>query len=164
MRWERLFDDIEQQAGAVAALERDALAEDLAAERWRQTSWLDLTAGFVDLEIEGVGHVRGDVQTVGDLIELTEGPRTTWIEPNRVLSAVIADRRRADRTGETWRAQISMAFSSRVRIRTFAGVAHEGVLVKVGGDFLQIAVGIHRREIIIPRSSISVVTMMEQGL
>ncbi|NLC97808.1 MAG: hypothetical protein GX678_01860 [Actinomycetales bacterium] len=163
MRWERLFDEIEQQASAVAALERDALAEDLAAERWRETSWLDLTLGFVDLEVEGVGHVRGDVQSVGDLIELAEGPRTTWIEPTRVLSAVIADRRRAEQRGDTWRTQVSMAFSSRIRIRTYAGVAHEGVLVKVGGDFLQIAVGLKRREIIIPRSSISVVTMLEPG-
>ena len=47
MRWERLFEEIEQQAVDVAAAERDALAEDLAAETWRQTSWLDLAVGFL---------------------------------------------------------------------------------------------------------------------
>lgn len=164
MRWERLFEEIEQQAGDVAALERDALAEDLAAETWRQASWLDLAAGFVDLDVEGVGHVRGDVASVGEMIELTEGPRTTWIDPNRVQSAVIAGRRKSERSGKSWRNQISQAFSSRVRVRTYAGVAHEGVLVKVGGDFVQIAVGLNPREIIIPRSSISVMSMLEPRL
>ena len=139
----------------------EGFAEDLAAETWRQTSWLDLAVGFIELDVEGVGQVRGDVTVVADLIELSEGGRKTWIDPKRVLGVVISGRRRSERSSDSWRSQISGAFGSRVRIWTFAGASHEGLLVNVGGDFLQIAFGLNRRELIIPRSSISAVSLLE---
>lgn len=161
MRWGRLFDEIEQQAIDVAAVERDALAEDLAAEIWRQTSWLDLAVGFIELDVEGAGQMRGEVRAVAELIELEIAGRQTWIDPARVRSAIITGRRRADRGQASWRTQVGEAFSSRVRVWTYTGASYEGLLVNVGSDFIQIAFGMNRREIIIPRSSLSAVSLLE---
>lgn len=161
MRWDRLFDEIEQQAIDVAAVERDALAEDLAAETWRQTSWLDLAAGFIELEVQGAGQIRGEVQSVAELLELNDGTRIIWVNPQRVLSATIAGRRRTEFAKGNWRTQLTTAFGSRVRVWTFAGVSYEGLLVNLGGDFLQIAIGMNRREVLVPQTSISAVTLLE---
>lgn len=161
MRWERLFDEIEQQAVDVAAVERDALADDLVAETWRQTSWLDLAVGFIELDVEGVGQLRGEVHAIAELIELEIAGRKTWVDPARVRSVVISGRRRSERSTLSWRTQVGEAFGSRVRVWTYAGASYEGLLVNVGSDFVQIAFGMNRREVIIPRLSVSTVSLLE---
>ena len=97
MRWERLFDEIEQQSIDLAAMERDALAADLESERWQQTSWRDLVGGLVELDVEGVGVLQGRVRNVAELIEIESDGRITWIDPVRVVAATIANRKWAIR-------------------------------------------------------------------
>ncbi|MDX6278092.1 MAG: hypothetical protein QOJ72_2220, partial [Nocardioidaceae bacterium] len=41
MRWERLFAELEAQAGDVELQDRDALVEELADGDWAATSWRD---------------------------------------------------------------------------------------------------------------------------
>lgn len=163
MRWDRVFEEIELQAHDVAAEERDALADDLAAETWRRTTWHDLLVGDVQMQVAGAGLIRGEVTTVAELIEVQVAGLTSWVEPSAVMSVVTPGRRRRETpTVLTWRSQLGEAFSSRVRIWDRLGTSHEGLLVNVGQDFLQIAVGMQRREVITPRAAISMVTLLEQ--
>jgi len=61
MRWERLFAELESAAVDDAALERDALADDLVDEEWAAATTRDLLWGDVDLDVQGAGQVSGVV-------------------------------------------------------------------------------------------------------
>lgn len=161
MRWERLFDEIEQQSIDLAAMERDALAADLESERWQQTSWRDLVGGLVELDVEGVGVLQGRVRNVAELIEIESDGRITWIDPVRVVAATIANRKRGTIGTDSWRSQLRQASGLKVRVWSYTGASRAGSLVTIGNDFVQLASEPNRRDLVIPRSSMSAVTVTE---
>ncbi|WP_229053284.1 hypothetical protein [Aeromicrobium sp. Leaf350] len=69
MRWERLFADLEAQALDDAALERDALVEELVDEEWASVGSRDVLWGEVVIEVLGAGRIDGVVtQSLADLL------------------------------------------------------------------------------------------------
>lgn len=162
MRWDRIFEEIEQQSRDVAAQERDALAEDIVVETLRRTSWFEFLTGTIELRLMGGLVVRGDVFDVAQLIELRHSGRTVWVVPDLVMSVVTSGERITPRASVlTWRSQLGAAFRSRVQIHTADGMSQEGELSSVGGDYLTVVAGAKRREIIVPRSAVAAVTLLE---
>ncbi|WP_344199872.1 hypothetical protein [Aeromicrobium alkaliterrae] len=69
MRWERLFRELEASLLDTAALERDALVEELVDEEWTGVRARDLLWGEVVLDVLGAGRVEGQVtQALTDLV------------------------------------------------------------------------------------------------
>lgn len=163
VRWDRVFDELGSQAHDALAEERDALADDLVAENWRASSWLDFLTGTVEFDVLGAGRLRGQISAVAELIEIRNADRRFWLEPACVLSAEIENHRRSRVSPMQWRIQLGEAFSSRVRVVTRSGSVHEGILVNLGGDFFELSVGLNRQAVLIPRNALSVLSMSLTG-
>ncbi len=74
MRWERLFADLEAASLDEAALERDALAEELVDEEWSTLTGHELLWGEVSIEVMGAGRVTGEVvEALADLVMVDTG-------------------------------------------------------------------------------------------
>lgn len=87
MRWERLFAELEATGSDDALLERDALVAELRDEEWGRTGWRDLLAGTVDLDVEGVGRLVGEVGFATEhLVQVRAAGRENLVATAAVLS------------------------------------------------------------------------------
>lgn len=154
--WEpRLFaflDDLEQQAGATFAAERDQeVAERARAEYTRVTLASRLMASLdrdLRLEVEGVGPVAGRLCRVADGWCLLEAPTGSWIVR---LDAITLVRGGASAAvpGEAWPATAKLGIGSalrrlsgeRCRLHPRGGGPYEARLGRVGADFVEALVG-----------------------
>jgi hypothetical protein len=158
MSWEEeifaLLDDLEQQAEAAYAAERDVELADRSRTAYREVtlaSRLMASVGVeVRLDVPGPGPVSGVLERVGDGWCLVAGPAQDWVVALPAVAAV---------TGAVERSVPEVAWSPVARLglgsalRRIAdagercvlhltdGTAHDGTLRRIGADFVEVAVG-----------------------
>ena len=157
MGWEddlfALFDDLEGRAEALYDAEREPELADRSHAEYREVTLASRLMASVDsdltLELAGIGPVRGRLDRVGDGWCLVTGAARDWIV---VLAAVAAVH------GASERAVPEVAWSPLTRLGTGAalrrlaesgercvlhlrdGSAREGVVRRVGADFVELRV------------------------
>ena len=156
MGWdERLFDlldDLEGQAEALYAAERDAeLADRSRAEYASVTLAGRLMASVgrdVLLDVDGTGPVRGELRRLGTGWCLVSGDAGDWLLP---LDAIVAAQGASDRAVPevAWSTVSRLGLGSALRrladegapcvVATRGGARHEVVLTRVGKDFVEAA-------------------------
>jgi hypothetical protein len=171
---ERLFDlldDLEGQAGALFAAERDAeLADRSRAEYASVTLASRLMAShgrLVTLEVAGVGGVRGELRRVGTGWCLVSGGAGDWLVP---LEAVASADGLSDRAVPevAWSPVSRLGLGSALRrladdatrcvVLTRAGGRHEVLLKRVGRDFVEAeTVGDSPRRVLVALTSVGAV-------
>lgn len=158
MAWEEelfaVLDDLEQQAGAAYAAERDLELADRARAEYREVTLAGrLMASLereVDVAVLGVGALSGELRRVGDGWLLLRGRDQEWIVALAALGAVHGASDRAV-PEVAWSPLTRLGLGSALRRLAEAGrrcVLHlrdgavlDGVPTRVGADFVEVAVG-----------------------
>ena len=172
MGWEdelfALFDDLEGQAGALAAAERGAEHADRSraeyqtvtlASRLMASSGTEITLGIV-----GIGALSGTVDRVAaDWLLLSAGRHDWVINAAAVTTVEQASVRSIPEVA--WSPLTRLGLGSALRriaeagelclLHLRDGSRHEGTLRRVGADFCELVVGDDRRMILVPLGSLA---------
>ena len=166
MGWEHdlfaLFDDLEGQAAALYAADRDAELGDRSRAEYQQVTLagrLMATLGSeATLGVQGVGSVTGTVERVAEGWALVSAGEQDWVVSLAAVTTV---------TGASVRSVPELAWSPLTRLglgsalRRVAeagercllhlrdGSRHEGTLRRVGQDFCELAEGEERRIVLV---------------
>jgi len=161
MGWEEelftLFDDLEQQAEALYDAERDPeLADRSRAEYQHVTLASRLMASLgqpVTLQIRGVGAVAGTLDRVASGWCLLSGAAQDWIVCLGAVTAVEGASERA-LPEVAWSPVTRLGLGSALRrladsgercvLHAVDGARHDGMVVRVGDDFVEVRVGAQR--------------------
>lgn len=174
MTWEddlfRLFDDLEGQASAAFAREREAeLADRRRAEYQEVTLAARLMASVgreVGLEVAGVGALTGVLERVATGWLVLRGPVQDWVVRQPAVTAV---RGAGDRAvpAVAWPVAARLGLGSALRRLADAeercvflgihGGRQEGVPRRVGSDFVEVAVGEPTRLVLVPFATLAAV-------
>lgn len=174
MTWEEalfgLFDDLEGQAAASFALEREAeLADRLRAEYQQVSLGSRLMASVgreVGLDVVGVGPVSGVLERVAAGWLVLRGPRQDWIVREAAVAVV---RGASDRAVPpvAWPVTARLGLGSALRRLADAaercvfhgtdGRRQEGVPQRVGADFVEVAVGEPAQAVLVPYQTLAAV-------
>jgi hypothetical protein len=158
MSWEEelfaLLDDLEHQAEALYAAERDADLADRSRAAYREVtlaSRLMATVGEqVRLEVTGVGAVDGVLDRVGAGWCLVSGPAQDWVVS---LAAVAAVHGAAERSVPevAWSPVATLGLGSALRriadagercvLHLVDGTSYDGLPRRIGADFVEATVG-----------------------
>jgi len=164
MRWERLFEDLEAQAGDLELDERDALVDELRDGDWAQTSWRDLLGGRVVLAVRGAERVEGEVTLVNERLVQLRSDAMDHVVSAAAVMAVHEAERRADATtavgealgwGHVFRALRESG--EEIRVRLVDGSVRDGTVVVAGRDFVRLRAGSGRDQVV-PLDAIAVVS------
>ena len=173
MSWENelfaLLDDLEGQATAAFADERDAELVDRARAEYAAVTLsgrLMATAGApVELEVRGVGRVRGTLTRVALTWCLVAGHGQEWFVPRQAIAVVAGASDRAV-PEVAWSPLTRLGLGSALRriadadqrclVHTLDGARHEAVLSRVGADFLEARTG-DRRTLLFGLESVAAV-------
>lgn len=145
MRWERLFHELEAQAGDLEMEERDALVDELRDGEWAETSWRSLLGGSVVLDVIGLGRIEGECVLVNEHVVQLRSGRAEHVISSKAVAAVISSEHRAGPLsavtsalgwGHVFRAL--RAEGEPVRVQTINGSAIDGRVEVVGADFVRI--------------------------
>ena len=174
MGWENdlfaLFDDLEQQAGALYAAERDAEVADRSRAEYQQVTLagrlMASLGGDVVAGIAGVGTVSGRLERVADGWALLASGDQDWIV---VLEAV------STMEGVSVRAIPEVAWSPLARLGLQAalrrlaeagercvvhlrdGGRYDGTVRRVGRDFCELVTGEERRTVLVSFGALAAV-------
>lgn len=177
MSWEdelfALLDDLEGQASALYAADRDVEVADRTRGEYAAVtlaSRLHASVGRVlALHVDGVGRVEGTLARVGSGWCLVEGRGQEWIV---CLAAVTAVEGASDRSvpdvalSPVTRLGIGTALrrladaGERCVVRGRDGTVHDVVVRRVGADFVEVATG-ERRTLILAVDAIAAVQRRE---
>lgn len=144
MRWERLFHELEAQAGDLEMQDRDALVDELRDGEWAETSWRSLLGGAVVIDVIGVGRVEGECVLVNEYVVQLRGGLAEHIVNSNAVAAVISSEHRAGPAsavssalgwGHVFRAL--RAEGETVRVQTTTGSTVDGQVDVVGADFVR---------------------------
>lgn len=161
MAWEddlfALLDDLEQQAEALYAADRDAELADRSRAAYGQVTLASRLMASLDtevrLEVTGVGTVAGDLERVADGWCVLRGPAQDWVV---CLPAVAAVHGASDRSVPevAWSPVAALGLGSALRRLADAGercvlhlrdtTSYDAVLRRVGADFVEASVGAGR--------------------
>ena len=164
MRWERLFAELEAQAGDLELDDRDALVEELRDGDWAETSWRALLGGHVVLDVLGLGRVEGDVVLANEHIVHLHGERLDHVVSARAVLAVVSSQRRAERSspvtatlgwGHVFRA-LRQA-DDAIRVSRIDGLTVDGAVSVVGRDFVRLRTESGRDQVV-PFDAVAVVS------
>lgn len=145
MRWERLFNELEAQAGDLEIQERDALVDELRDGEWAETPWRSLLGGKVVLDVLGAGRIAGECVLVNEHVVQLRSDRTEHVVSTSAVVAVISSERRADPAssvsaalgwGHVFRALRNTG--EPVRLRAIDGSSFDGTIVVIGADFVRV--------------------------
>ena len=158
MPWEEemfaLLDDLEQQAESLYAADRELeLADRTRAEYHHVTLASRLMASVgrdVVVDVPGVGTVAGALERVGDGWMLLRGPAQDWVvRAGAVARVVDASPRSVPEVA--WSPVARLGLGSALRriadagepcaLHLVDGTTHEGRLLRVGADFVEVAAG-----------------------
>jgi len=156
MSWERelfgLLDDLESQASAAFAADREAeIADRSRAEYLHVTLAARLMASVgreVSLGVRGVGLLRGTLERVATgWLLLQSAPGADWIVREAALTSVSGASERAV-PAVAWEAVARLGIGSALRrlsesrercvLHLLDGSRHEGELRRVGADFVEV--------------------------
>jgi hypothetical protein len=164
VRWNRLFDELEAQAGDLERDERDLLVNELRDGEWAETSWRDLAGGHVAVEVMGSGLVEGRVTLVNQHLLQLSGDRVDHVVAAAAVLVLVSAERRSDETGRVESAlgwgHVFRALrdaGEEVAIRLVDGSTREGTVEVVGRDFVRLASVSGRRQDVV-WSAIAVVS------
>lgn len=143
MRWERLFAELEAQAGDVEMQDRDALVAELADGDWAATTWRDLLGGHAVLDVRGHGRLGGEVVLVNRQLVQLQGERVDHVVNTDAVLAVLSAEHRAVAespvsAGLGWGHVFRALRESAVRIRRIDGSTVDGSVGVVGRDFVRV--------------------------
>ncbi|MCL8024954.1 hypothetical protein [Nocardioides bruguierae] len=179
MAWEdELFtflDDLEQQAEAAYAAERGLELADRARAEYASVALagrLMASVGCeVGLRVEGIGRLRGTLDRVADGWLLLSGPAQDWVVRLPALLGVDGASERAV-PDVAWPAASRLGLGSALRRLADAGercvlhlrdaARHEGVVLRVGADFVELAEGEARRVLLVPCEALAAVSSSER--
>ena len=172
MGWEHdlfaLFDDLEGQASALYAAERDVELADRSRAEYQQVTLASRLMATVHTEatlgVRGVGTVTGTIERVAEDWLLISSGDHDWVVNLAAVGTV---------EGASVRSVPEVAWSPLTRLglgsalRRIAeagercllhlrdGSRHEGTLRRVGGDFCELVEGEERRMILVAFSSLA---------
>lgn len=172
MGWEEelfaLFDDLEDQASALYAAERDLEVADRSRAEYQQVTLggrLMASVGQpVTLGVLGVGPVGGTVERVADGWLLVASGDHDWVV---VLGAVTTVEGASVRSVPevAWSPLTRLGLASALRriaeaaepclLHLRDGSRHDGVLGRVGADFCELVVGEDRRVVLLTFSALA---------
>ncbi len=145
MRWERLFHELEAQAGDLEMQERDALVDELRDGEWAETSWRSLLGGAVMIDVIGVGRIEGECVLANEQVVQLRSGRVEHVISANAVAAIVSSERRAGPSsavssalgwGHVFRAL--RAQGDTVRLQTITGSTFDGCIEVVGADFVRI--------------------------
>ena len=172
MSWEEelfaLLDDLEQQAEALYAAERDADLADRSRAAYREVtlaSRLMASVGAeVRLDVTGVGAVAGVLDRVGDGWCLVAGPAQDWVVALRAVAGVTGAAERSV-PEVAWSPVARLGLGSALRriadagercvLRLTDGTAYDGLPRRIGADFVEVAVA--DRTVLVPFAALAAV-------
>lgn len=158
MRWEEqvfaLFDDLEQQAAVAFERERAAEVADRARAEYRQVTLASRLMASLEaevvLDVRGPGAVAGRLRRVGDGWCLVETPRSDWVVRTETVELVRGASERS-RPESAWSVVHRLGLGSALRrlseagercvLHAVSGARTEGVLLRVGADFVEVGRG-----------------------
>ena len=172
MSWEdelfALFDDLEGQAGALAAVERGAEHADRSRAEYQAVtlaSRLMASAGTeLTLGVAGVGRVTGTVDRVAaDWVLLSAGQHDWVVTADAVTTVERASVRSIPEVAWSPLARLGLGSAlrriaeagERCLLHLRDGSRHEGTLRRVGADFCELVEGDDRRMILVPFSALA---------
>lgn len=158
MSWEddlfALLDDLEQQAEALYAADRDAELADRSRAAYGEVTLASRLMASLDtdvrLEVQGIGAVAGELERVADGWCVLRGPAQDWVV---CLPAVTAVHGASDRSVPelAWSPVAKLGLGSALRRLADAGercvlhlrdaTSYDAVLRRVGADFVEATVG-----------------------
>ena len=177
---ERLFDvldDLEGQAEALYAAERDAELADRSRAEYAAVTLAGRLMASVGrdllLDVDGPGPVRGELRRVGTGWCLVSGDAGDWVVP---LGAIVAAQGVSDRAVPelAWSLVSRLGLGSALRrladagtacvVAMRSGVRHEVVLTRVGQDFVEAEiVDSPAQRLLVALTSIGAVQSREPG-
>ncbi|TIC84208.1 hypothetical protein [Nocardioides sp. GY 10127] len=178
MSWEEqlfsLLDDLESQAEAAWAAERGAELEDRARAEYATVSLaarLMASVGQeVSLRVSGVGRLRGRLDRVADGWLVLAGAAQDWVVRTDALLGVDGASARAV-PAVAWPAVARLGLGSALRrladareqcvLHLVDGSRHEGVVLRVGGDFVELAEGEPPRGLLVPWAALAALSSRE---
>jgi len=178
MAWEEelfaFLDDVESQAEAVFAAEREAeLADRRRAEYLQVTLASRLAASVgseVTLGVRGVGRLTGTVRRVAADWLLLRGVGQDWAVRHAALTSVTGASRRSV-PEIAWSPLARLGLGSVLRrladggerclFHALDGTRTDGVPERVGADFVEVSVGEPRRLVLVPFGALAAVQSRE---
>lgn len=174
MSWEEdlfsLFDDLEGQAAAAYARDREAeLVDRSRAEYARVAFAARLMASVgkeVVVDVRGVGPLAGTLERVATGWLLVEGAGSDWVIRQEAVGSIAGAAERAV-PGVAWPAVARLGLGSALRrladsgerclLHRVDGVRHDGMLRRVGTDFVEILTGEPARVVLVAFGSLAAV-------
>lgn len=159
MSWEEqlfaVLDDLEQEATAAFGRERALEVADRGRAEYRNVtlaSRLMASVGeAVAVEVRGVGQISGGLRRVGDGWCLVEAISCDWILRTDTIDVVRGSSARS-RPESAWSVADRLGLGSALRriadavepcvIHLVAGERHEGLVSRVGADFVEVTYGV----------------------
>ena len=166
MAWEEelfaLFDDLEGQATALYDAERAPEVADRSRSEYQRVTFEGRLMASLDLEVTlelvGVGAVTGRLERVASGWCLVRGHGQDWVIP---LSAVAALHGASERAVPrvAWSPVAELGLGSALRrladtaepcaLHLLDGRRHDGVLLRVGQDFVEVVTGEAERVVLV---------------
>ena len=174
MAWEEeLFaylDDLEGQAAALYDAERVPELADRSRGEYQQVTLASRLMACVDrevtLELLGVGTVSGRLARVASGWSLVHGPGQDWVVRHEAVAAVHCDSERSV-PELAWPTSAKLGLGAALRrlsdeaepcsLHLVDGRRHSGTVLRVGADFVEVAVGAAGRVLV----SLSVVAAVQ---
>lgn len=174
MSWEEqlfsLFDDLEGQAAAAYARDREAeLADRSRAEYAQVTLAARLMASVgreVVVDVRGVGPLAGTLDRVATGWLLLDAAGSDWVVRQQAVGSIAGAAERAV-PEVAWPAVAKLGLGSALRrlsesgerclLHRVDGVRHEGVLRRVGADFVEVLTGEPARVVLVAYASVAAV-------
>jgi len=174
MPWEEelfsLFDDLESQAAAAYALDREAEIADRSRAEYAQVPLASRLMASVGQElvvdVRGVGQLAGTLSRVATGWFLLSGAATDWVVRHDAVGSVVGASERAV-PDVAWSAVARLGLGSALRrlaesgercvLHRLDGVRHDGVLRRVGADFVEVEAGESRRVTLVGLRSLAAV-------
>ncbi|MEZ0578567.1 hypothetical protein [Nocardioides sp. MH1] len=172
MSWEdelfALFDDLEGQAGTLAAVERGAEHADRSRAEYQTVTLASRLMASVGTEVvigvTGVGPVTGTVDRVaGEWLLLAAGQHDWVVSADAVTTVERASVRSIPEVA--WSPLTRLGLGSALRriaeagerclLHLRDGSRHEGTLRRVGADFCELVEGDDRRTILVPFTALA---------
>lgn len=172
MGWEdelfALFDDLEGEAGALYAADREAEVADRSRAEYQHVTLasrlMASTGTEVTLTVEGIGPVAGAVERVAGSWLLMSAGEHDWVVN---LAGVLAVQGASVRSipEVAWSPLTRLGLGSALRrisesgerclLHLRDGNSHEGTLRRIGADFCELAEGEERRVVLVAFSALA---------
>lgn len=172
MGWEKelfaLFDDLEQQAGAMAAADRAPELADRSRAEYQSVTLASRLMASVGSEVtigaEGIDSVTGIVERVADGWVLVSTGAHDWVINQVAITSVEGASIRSV-PEVAWSPLTKLGLPSALRRIAEAGERcllhqrnggrHEGTLRRIGADFCELVEGEERRMVLVPFSGLA---------